>query len=373
MIVSDRFARLFIFLVACLLPFSYFEIGGVRLILFQIIFLLFFCFCCGVTFVYNHVWLFSSLMLMFVAFFGVINGVFELLAGFVVFSLFSLWPFFVRGKSLHRVGAFDVAVKGYIFGVLLAAVGVIVQRFVFLNFGVEIGRIDRFLNRTAFSFFWLDYSFLSLYIVSAIPLLYFRCKRFVFVILSIFLLYASLATSARTGVVGFALALFIYFLCRVIGIFSSGKVRVADISSVLGMLALVFISPMMLSAASDREISASDSGRFDGYWNALGYFSSHPVFGAEFVVGNYTNFYAVLPHNLFLYFLVMGGVVGFVLFVCWALCCFVCLARYSKYSSGVAFSVLIVFFGLQFIPSFYSSYFLGFLLSLIFSLQRSAE
>ncbi|MFL9762267.1 hypothetical protein [Vibrio cyclitrophicus] len=91
-------------------------------------------------------------------------------------------------------------IKLYSFSAVFCALGVIFQSFLYIKFGIEFGKIDTYLNRTGFGFLWLDYSFLSLFLSSSIPLFFRENIRGKY-ILSLIVIVGSITTTAKNGVI----------------------------------------------------------------------------------------------------------------------------------------------------------------------------
>jgi O-antigen ligase len=115
--------------------------------------------------------------------------------------------------------------------------------------------------------------------------------------------------------------------------------------------------------ASNRTYDFSGSGRLEGYLKAFEFVLENPFLGAWFSVEYYQQFYNVLPHNMFIYILTMGGFLSFALFLFWLLSFFLS-ARNN--TTPLKLALLVVLVGTQFVPSIFSAYFIGALLSFSF-------
>ncbi len=295
-------------------------------------------------------------------------GVWGALAGFLdvtfaalAFFVFMYWPLFVSRRSLENVDAAKLW-KSYLWAALFCAVGVVVQRFSYQYFGIEFGKIDTMYKRTGFGFLWTDYSFLSTFLVSAVPVGIARCRGVLRVLVVGLLVVASVATSSRAGLVAvFAVTIYVLLGELVRGIFSGGLKRS---SLFLGASFLVFsmLALFSWSSLTDRELSFRSSGRISSYMDALAFVAGNPIFGAMSDEGAYLALYGFLPHNMFLYVVVMGGFVLLGLFVVW-------LVLTLKWLRGggrtEAQAVAICLIGLQLVPSFFSAYFFAMLISIL--------
>lgn len=83
--------------------------------------------------------------------------------------------------------------------------------------------------------------------------------------------------------------------------------------------------------------------------------------GAMFNIDFFVDEVSVIPHNIFIYFLVMGGSLFFVVFFIWLALVASCL---FSFRSSVFAALCIVFVGFQFIPSFFSAYFVASLIGI---------
>lgn len=288
-------------------------------------------------------------------------------AGMLVFSVFYMWPSFqLRGQRNEKI--FRGVLSVYLAGVIFCAAGVVAQRLIFEYFSIEVGKIDYYGgSRIGFGFIWLDYSFLSLYIASAIPLLFltnisYKLKMF----FMCFLIVASLTTTARAGLFALFLSVILYFAAvffKSLILFHLKKVHLKFVFIGGG---LFLFAAFYLAGYSTREFSFSGSGRLEGYLAAIGYLTENFSYGALFSTEAYKNYFPVIPHNVFLYSAVMGGVFFLVLILIWMVSIAFSARRNSE---AVQLSLLTTFFGLQFIPSVFSGYFIAALLGLA-SIER---
>lgn len=154
---------------------------------------------------------------------------------FLAISVFFILLFLVN--QIDKAVFVDV-VRFYKYAVLFTAIGVVFQFVVHRVFGVELFRYQLFGgNRNAYSFIWEDYSFISLFIASSIPLFFEKKIDFKFSFVTIFLLSSSIITSARTGVVAFILFVALYVGYEIIESFSTGRIKK---SSLVIFLSLFF-------------------------------------------------------------------------------------------------------------------------------------
>jgi hypothetical protein len=257
----------------------------------------------------------------------------------------------------------------YTVAAILMSLGVVFQLFAYKYFNFRFGMIGDFSGRTGFSFTWNDYSFLSLFIASAIPFtanLQFKLKVFIIPVL----LLGMVVTSARTGI--FSLLVFYMSLVflRVLSDLVRFKLKKVY---VLIFVALSFLSPLgyyLLVNYSSRLLNLNGSGRLEGYADAIYSIWDKPFFGFMFDVNSYMSLIGVLPHNMFLYILAMSGVLGIFIFNTWLI---LLLYRTYAVSNGFSHAIYICFIGAQLIPSIYSMYFLAILISCVNLSYRSIK
>lgn len=346
-------------LIPLIIPFLYTSIGGLRVaIIIPVILIL--------TLATQKKWqiknkkilLIQSLMLVLMVSYALLTGYYDNLFAFLIFFILSI---FLSLKSFNDDELMKL-MKIYVLMGMFSAVGLIIQYFTYSILGVTFGTVILFNNRTAFSFLWLDFSFFSLYLASLVPLIFFVFKKnYIKLLLSLVVLIASFITTARTGVFAFFLFFTFYILYHAYQIFLTGRLSLNNtkiIFSILLISPLVLLGIPYIQSLSNREITASDSGRTEGYLSALNYVENNLFFGYMFDSDNYFNNINVLPHNSILYILTMGGIVFLLLF-----CIFLTLIFFYSKNKFILSSILISLIGTMFIPSFYSMYYLGFLIS----------
>lgn len=354
--------RFLLFLFLMLIPFSYFEVLGVRVLLFQV-FIGFSILIVRFLKIKRVVVLFDSSMVLLlflscvVLVFGLHSGYLNEFLAVSVFFILMLIVGQIDGRSL-----LEDAVLFYKYAVLFSAVGVFCQFLVHKALGVELFRYQLFGGgRNAYSFIWEDYSFLSLFIASAIPLFFNGKVGFKFLFVTFFLLVASIITSARTGVVAFSLFVALYVACELFRSVLSGRVNK---TALFIFVFLAFLPPVMILGMENltgRKVTLSSSGRIDDFVIGFEFFKERMWYGFLFDKELYNQTASMIPHNLFIYMLYMGGVVAFLVFILW-LALVVIRVRFSDRT--LLSSLLICFLGFQFIPSFFSAYFLAVLLGM---------
>ena len=253
--------------------------------------------------------------------------------------------------------------KTYIYSALFLAIGILLQAYLYFKFNYIFGYFNTFGGgRIAFGFLWLDYSFLALFLVSAVPLVFDKDVNYKYkwVIASV-LVSASLVTSARTGIVAIFLCYTIYILLNLHKILKKKKSYVYIFSFFVIATIIVFLQSNV--NLMNRKISASGSGRVEGYVDALSFFFNNLALGAKFDHELYVSTIGTLPHNLFIYIAAIGGLIFLLLIITWLI--FVIFDVYKTKKTSLLLSFCICVLGMQFIPSVFSAYFFAILVSLV--------
>lgn len=342
-----------------LIPFSYLAVFGVRLILLQVI--------SGSIFVVFRIMKsgrvrFNSLSIILAVFcclifsYSLITRNFTVLLAALVFSFY----FFVIMQLPNS--ATGAAVRLYRFGVTFTAAGVLTQVAIYIFMGVDLFKTQQFGGgRNAFGFIWEDYSFLSLYLTSAIPLFFekkFDLRFFSFVV---FLLLASISTSARTGIAGLIVAISIVLSFYVARVFKSGKINKKILLFVIFIMVTPFFVINVLEGLTGRVVTLASSGRIEDYYYGYTFFLRSPFFGTYFDDELYASSISIIPHNIFIYTAYLGGGLAIIILLTFLLSI---LLKVKAMDRRLAFSLLVCFIGLQFIPSFFSAYFVSALLGI---------
>lgn len=359
--------------IACLLvfliPFSYFDLFGYRVVVGSV-FLFFSLFLVSVEnkIYFDKAGLLFLPPLFFVMSMSFFSGSKDVLSALLFTIYLCFLNFFSRSQLFFLLPRLCSL---YLYGAVFIALGVICQRLLFELFGFAIGKIDAYGGgRIGFGFLWMDYSFLSLYLVSALPLVFYSYKSiYVRVFVSAVLLLGSVVTTARTGLGALVLATIFVSVVEFIRVLVRGKVNKRVMLTLLFLAIASFVTFYFYVEFSSRSLKLDGSGRFEGYYLAFNAFLDSPILGVMFDRDYYVSNYGVLPHNLFLYILSQGGGLLFVLFFVWFsyvfyLACFrVQVFRYP---------IIIATFGFMFIPSFFSAYFLALLISFVVAEKRVA-
>lgn len=349
------------------IPFSYAEFFGVRVLAFQIMLgalILVFRFLkkSNAKFYFDISMSVLIVLWCLVLAYSLHTGYFnELLALTVFFLLFFM-------TTQISSGFIEDVTKYYRYAVVFTAVGVLLQFLAHRLLGMEIFRYQLFGGgRNAYSFMWEDYSFISLFIVSGIPLFCDKRINFKFLLLTCFLLLSSVITSARTGVVAFVLFVAFYVGTEIFKSLLTGKIKGKILFAFVLMLILPAFLIIGMESLSGRQVTGSSSGRIDDFITGFYYLEENIMFGGMFDKDTYYDSVSTVPHNLFIYILYMGGVTSFFIFMLWFLLVLVKVKFSDKRLLG---ALLICLLGFQFIPSFFSAYFLAVLLGVSFVSAR---
>lgn len=358
-----------IYLILLSIPLSYFVFYGVRVLPFLISLSVVIILIKSQKIIFDISLIPIILIIFWILIMSLLINDFLSLFSILIFFFIMYWPLFLEEKYIS-IKNLDNFIKVYIFMGVFMGVGVIIQSFLFNSFGVVIGKMDEMYERVGFGFIWSDYSFFSLYLASIVPLVWYKNKFPYSVVLSIFFIFSSIVTTARTGFFGVIIFLILYILYIFLkNIFLIGRVNLKKI-----FLGLIFLGlgiglglPVMTNSFG-RIFDLDSSGRFEGYLVGLSYFFNNIIFGSYYSVDFYKNNVGVVPHNLFFYNLILGGGILFILFTFWFL--IVLQKTLSTKNKYISYSILISIIGFQFIPAVFTAYFFAFLLSLMFYTKR---
>ncbi|MDM0053466.1 hypothetical protein [Variovorax sp. J22R115] len=305
---------------------------------------------------------FYGLMVVYCLIASIFSMELEVLTAMVIFGWLVYWPIFIRKRTVLLI---DVeCLLRYVVNLgLILSIGLFLQIFLFRSYGIEIGKIDLVQDRDAFGFIWNDYSFLSLFLVTLVPLTWRgSLQKTTKVLYTGTFITASAMTSARTGIVAVIVAYGIVCFVKILRALLTLRIKRAEFYY---FGAAILFAPTLIYYVFElfpRVTSLGDSGRVDGYISALHFIGNNILFGSAFGVQYYKEQIDTIPHNAFLYLLAAGGVVFLILFLAWAI---VLVGRiYKHVDFGLFLSLAIAGIGFQFIPAFFSAYFFAFLLSL---------
>ena len=287
------------------------------------------------------------------------------LSSILVFVYLALWTAFIKHDFKAEVEA--SVHDAYVFATLVSSFVVILQVYLYFFRGVEIFRVEEMGGRIAFSGMFTDFSALSVFIVSSVPMLIssHQGNRNIKVLLVLFLISGSILTTARAGF--FALAS-VYVLKWFMSILFkhkfSFKVRPGRILGP-GILisALIAFAIFFGKGVYERSEIFQDSSRLASYMMALEFFGQHPFVGALMSEEYYSSIAGFVPHNSVLYLFALGGLsLFFSSFLFFSLPIISAL----RMSNDLAASLLICFLGSLVVASPFSLYFVAVLLSLFY-------
>jgi len=345
-------------------PFSYVEVEGVRLIIFQVLAasILFVQETCKQTksiSIPKHAAItifLAALLCAYITISCAITSNFKNFLSVSIFMIFMWWSFFIDTKKV------DVAkiIFYYKVSVVSLAIFLIIEIILekYFGYSMTFTQTQEFgENRTAHASIWKDYSFLSLYFASAIPLFYKSTRKYFSPSLSLILIliFSSITTSARTGISAFII---FYSLFLVLNFHK--KIFFVFKNILMLLMALIF-SPLILKETTGRNLTIDSSGRVDDIITGWNFFVDNYIFGYFFDDEFYLQVVTAIPHNLFVYHLYAGGIIGFILFSLWMIFLIFVIRQSDK---NILSALIIAFIGFQLIPSFFSSYFFAILLSI---------
>lgn len=344
-----------------LTPFSYGEIFGIRVLIFQIII--------GIVFLIHNTFKKNRLSFYLDSSVILIIPLWFLILGFSLHTEYfnelqavSTFIMLLFITSQFDSTMLESIVKYYKLAVLFTAGGIIFQFLMHRFTGIELFRYQLFGGgRNAYSFIWEDYSFISLFVVSAIPLFFVKKINFHFFIFSFFLLISSIMTSARTGVAAFILFIILYIGNDIFKSLIIGRLKKSSLITLFIILALPPFLIAGMEGFTGRQVTGSSSGRIDDFIIGYQYLKESFLFGSFFDKISYYNTISTIPHNIFIYILYMGGLASFLIFIFWLI---FLIIKLKNADNRITSSLLICLLGFQFIPSFFSAYFLAVLIGI---------
>jgi hypothetical protein len=246
-----------------------------------------------------------------------------------------------------------IIVKDYLYVSIVTCIGLLTQIILFKSAGIIYGKLDIMGGmRTAYGFLFTDYSFLSLYLSSAALvtvtlMLYNRKFNLLPILYGLLLIYGSVLTTARTGIVAFLCAFIFYGIT----LFIKRPLMAICIMSIVLMASGVIIE----YSTNQREDIISSSGRFAGYSAGIEELKDKLLFGTGFGVQSYKEHYGIaIPHNIIIQYFVQGGLlVG--LLVTFILISFLIIVFNCAHVFFLP--ILTISIGAQFIPDIFNSRF----------------
>ncbi len=236
---------------------------------------------------------------------------------FLIFLLPAILAFLYReplAKQLekdtgHRLFSALVAV------LLATAVGVLLQFLALKMFGMHIGHVGYFKNRTTYDVLVPAYSALSAILAPGLavaPVLWFKRNYMMAVVLPLVCGSAILINSSRTGLIAGLLGMAIFILYPLRGV----NVGRSVLLLIPGSLFAFWIMQKMLGSSRFKGTNAfASNGRFETYQDGLNLWTQDLRF---LLFGRgYAQYPTTPPHNFVLETLVCSGVIAFAVVAVW--------------------------------------------------------
>jgi hypothetical protein len=345
------------FIIILLIPFSYDTFFGVRVLLLLPIIMAFLIF-------YNKgekIIILQDFRLSLILIFILIGYLsttkdFLFMIPVFLFFMFVYWFIFLGKEQIKKIDLKKL-VRIYIMVALIFSITLFIQAIMYFN-GYTFGKVEVFGgDRVAFYVIWTDSSFVSLYLASVIPLIFYLYKGKSAFILTLIFLLATVLSSARTGIVSLYIIITLYVFIIVIELIIEWKIKIKNIfflsSYFLFMILVIYI---FFNFGLGR-LEEGDNGRFQSYIDSFNIFFKSILFGTMYSSTN-----TVGAHNFIIHILASGGILFFLPFCLWL---YIILKKTFLVNIHIKNSLLVCFVGLNFIPSFFSAYFFSFLLSIM--------
>ena len=362
MILKKNIYSLSIFFCLLAIPFAYYSFLEIRLLPIFIL-LSFMCATIGgISFKPNTSIFLYLIFACYCLIISIFSATLKVFFALMIFYWLAYWPMHMKEKFIAALNIRKLIVTFVLLG-FLSAIGLFAQIISYKFWGIEFGKMDFEGTREAFGFMWNDYSFLSLFFASLIPLVWYLNVSFLFrLLISLIFIVASVLTSARTGFIAFLLAMTVFFVMDVAASFLRGKLRKTLLFFILFIFFVFPVVIFWLITTFPRLASLSGSGRLEGYISAFQFLDNNLLFGSKFDTSAYVDGVDVIPHNMFIYMLSMGGLFFVLLFCAWG----IAMARQilKLKTEKITLSLLISLFGFQFIPSFFSAYYFAFFIAI---------
>lgn len=258
----------------------------------------------------------------------------------------------------------DSLKKSYKITAMSTAFFLIMQVTLFYIFNIEVGFHLRFIRsatdyRDAFAVVFADFSFLSLFLSSAIPLVWKQNKAITYRISSaVILLIASFLTSARTGLFCFVAVLAVIFYIEILKGSKISRKQKIYFSLILVVVGIALVGLLTLWRGNKL---FDDSGRFDLMYKAVTLFKSNVLLGIGFGMKQYPG---VIPHNIFFQYLAQGGLFLILPLLYYIYQCYLILFGQKK-NIDLKYALMIILVGSQLIGNIVDSRFLLVIIMLI--------
>ena len=271
----------------------------------------------------------------------------------------------VRNKKQYL---YPALLESYTGSTIIISLQVIIQKYMATSYGIMLGHLDNYAERTAWGGLMGDYSFTTLYIATGIMLVilyyleYKKINLYTFLILSGILAYGQISVSSRTGWVALGAGFLLYLFDR------KKRIKIGRLFLLITafIIAIPYFFDMLLSNRADI---TSSSGREENYIAALDYFLDNFLVGVGLGLNNlYQQTREGVPHNFFIQYLVQVGIIGTLIITL----PFIHFWKQNvRNTGGVKYLFVIVAIGSMFIPDIVSSRFLYGVLILIAASNKS--
>lgn len=349
------------FMLTMLVPFAYYTVFDIRIVVLALVGFvsLFVRNISKVSkdiFKIKNLWCAFSLIL-YCIFFSTSD--IRFLTSLCFFCLFTYWPLLFPEKDKAFLRKIQLL---YSAGVLFISSGLLIQILLCSFFNFEIG-MHAIMGgpRVAHGFIWQDFSFLSLYLAGSIPIFFESFNKKIAFVLSGFTFFASCLTSARTGPYSFFIFLILLLVFKICS--KSKRVKYSFFEILTAFLYYFFVFKIA-GLVTRRGVDLDDSGRTEIVNQFIESVDSNLfglVFGNGFSGEDYFFNIGVVPHHFLIHLLPLGGILFTIIFLLWLFRFFWDFRYYPKY---LVCLICINFIGFNFIPSFFSAYFFGFILSI---------
>lgn len=349
---------IYIFLI--IVPFSYSELFDIRVILILPLLIIFLLLNSYVHYIklYKTSDLLIAIYLFFILIiYSIINLDFIFIVPIILF-LFNSYYFSILGKNFILKLNLKKIVKLYVYIATVFGLVLLLQAFLYFN-GIYFGKIEVFGgHRFAFYVNWKDSSFVSLYLASAIPLTFYsfgvKSKTKYIIILILFI--SSYVSSARTGLFSLILLFTLVVFVNTLIDFLKHKIKKTNLLYIFTGIC-IFVLLIILIVNGFGRFSEGDNGRIETYIESFSIFFNSPLIGTGFSSSN-----QVSVHNFLIHTLASGGLL---FFIPWLLWLFFIIKKSLNVNHYLRYTFFVILIGCNFIPSFFSAYFLGIIISFI--------
>lgn len=276
-------------------------------------------------------------------------------------SLFLLMAVLRRGMiSSVNIGNIQ---KSYVSVGLLTGLGILTQ-YILYQYGLEIGIVKYYNQRSSFNFLFSDASHATLYLATAaflsIQISAGKSRAsFYYIICSVVIILCSAITSARTGLVVFFILLMIYILFKQKGI---KKVFFVFSGSIAFWGAAEFYASVR--QGSLRDVLFDSSGRLAGYDLAITAYLQKPFIGYGFGKDYIASLSGgTVPHFSFLQYMMHGGI--FYAVIIFSVIIFSLLYA-SKHNMPESWLLALILIGTCLVPDIFSTRSITLLVAMVF-------